>query len=185
MSEQLYEVISLGARYWFALLGVLIVMRSFIWLFKDRRAKHERLRQLPDAGMIGELVVLEGTEDLPENTVLPVPREGILGFVRSCDIVVPCPGVARHHLDFTYHDKYGLLLYPRGHQTCEVNGMPMTRRDSAKAFAMHHGMQLRVGEALLRLRLFAGLDEEYHPDIRQDLPTPWTREPGQEEVDAP
>lgn len=59
MGSDVYEVISLAARYWFTFLGVLIVWRSFRWLRKDRKAKHRRLKQLPDAGMVGELVVLE------------------------------------------------------------------------------------------------------------------------------
>ena len=83
MPDEIYEIISLAARYWFALLGLLIVWRSFSWLRKDRRAKHRRLRQLPDAGMIGELVVLHGSDELPEGTAIPVPREGVLGFVRT------------------------------------------------------------------------------------------------------
>ena len=107
MPDEIYEIISLAARYWFALLGLLIVWRSFSWLRKDRRAKHRRLRQLPDAGMIGELVVLHGSDELPEGTAIPVPREGVLGFVRTCDVVVPVEGVARQHIDFTFQDGKG------------------------------------------------------------------------------
>lgn len=67
------KLFPLAARYWFTFLGVLIVWRSFRWLRKDRRAKHRRLKQLPDAGMVGELVVLTGSEELPAGVALPYP----------------------------------------------------------------------------------------------------------------
>ena len=63
MKDEWYTVIALGMRYWFALLGVLIVWRAFHWLRRDRREKHRRLRQLPDAGMVGEFVSLNDAGD--------------------------------------------------------------------------------------------------------------------------
>ena len=93
MSSDLYEVLSLAARYLFALLGVLIVLRSFIWLMHDRAERRLRLRNLPDAGMIGELTVLAGSADLSPGTVIPVPWEGVMGSVRSCDLYIPCEGI--------------------------------------------------------------------------------------------
>ena len=101
MPEDIYEVLALGLRYWFVLLGGLMVWRSFAWLRKDRRAQHRRLRRLPDAGMVGELVVRRGSGELPEGTVLPVPREGVLGYLRTCDLVVPVEGVASKHVDLS------------------------------------------------------------------------------------
>ena len=52
MAPDVYQVVAYAMRYWFALLGALIVWRTFRWLRKDRQAKHRRLRSLPDAGMI-------------------------------------------------------------------------------------------------------------------------------------
>ena len=91
MSDQLYEMLANGLRYWFVLLGALIVARSFLWLRRDRKEQHERVRRLPDAGSIGETVVLSGPETLPEGSVLPLPPEGIVGSVRSADIWRPSP----------------------------------------------------------------------------------------------
>lgn len=165
MPENIYEIISLGARYWFAFLGVLIVWRAFRWLRKDRKANHRRLRQLPDAGMIGEMVVLQGSDELPEGTAIPVPRAGVLGFVRSCDIVVPVDGVAARHLDFTFQDGVGLLLFPLHGAVCYVDDTELTHRSKTKKYPMCHGSRLQVGDAVLRLRLFAGLDAQYRPHI--------------------
>lgn len=168
MPENIYEIIALGARYWFALLGVLIVWRSFRWLRRDRREKHRRLKQLPDAGMIGEMVVLEGGEELPVGESLPVPREGILGYVRGCDVVVPAEGVARQHCDFSFRNGDGLLIYPRHGCFAAVDGVEITSRKCARQHPMHHGSRLEVGEAVLRLRVFMGLETERQAQMLPD-----------------
>lgn len=181
MSSEVYEVISLAARYWFTLLGVLIVWRSFRWLRKDRKAKHRRLKQLPDAGMIGELVVLEGSDELPAGTALPLPREGTLGRLRTCDVTVPVPGVAPCHLDFSFQNGKGLLIYPRVRCLAQVDGDELNSRSKARNYPMHHGSRLTVGDAVLRLRLFVGLETEQHAAARQ----PISEEPPVAEAPAP
>lgn len=172
MPEAYYEILSLAARYWFALLGVVIVWRSFGWLRKDRRLTHKRLKTLPDAGLIGELVVLEGSDELPEGVCLPVPREGILGSVRTCDIVVPVHGVDRRHLNFSFVDGLGLVMAPEPRRSCLVDGETVVDRRSARSFPMRHGSMLFVGDAVLKLRLFAGLDAPYPAEFQPDAPLP-------------
>lgn len=156
--SDIYEIISLAARYWFTFLGVLIVWRSFRWLRKDRRAKHRRLKQLPDAGMVGELVVLSGSDELPAGVALPLPREGVLGSLRTCDVTIPVSGVAPRHLDFTFEDGLGLLIFPRARATALVDGTELSREIRTQDYPMHHGSRLIVGDAVLRLRLFVGLE---------------------------
>ena len=63
MSQSLYEVVALGARYVFAGLMVLIVLRAWrITLIDSRRARTLR-RMSPQTGLSGELVVPEVPED--------------------------------------------------------------------------------------------------------------------------
>ncbi len=158
MSSDLYEVIALAARYLFAFLGVVIVLRSYFWLLSDRREKHRRLRRLPDAGNIGEMVVLSGSSELPEGTCIPVPWEGELGAVRSCDIVVPCNGVRKRHLRFFYQIGRGLQILPLSGCEATVDSVTLDCRSGERGTPMVHGSFLQVGSALLRLRVFAGLD---------------------------
>ena len=158
MSSDLYEVISLAARYLFAFLGVVIVLRSFLWLFSDRAEKRRRLRRLPDSGNIGEMVVLSGSPELPEGTSLPVPWEGVLGSVRSCDIVVPCEGVRKRHLRFSYTVGKGLQILPASGCEAAVDSVTLDCRSGERGAPMVHGSFLQVGSALLRLRVFAELD---------------------------
>ena len=159
MSSSLFEVLSLAARYLFSLMGVIIVLRSFAWLLAERSERHRVLRTLPDAGTIGELVVLEGSEELPAGLSIPVPWEGVLGSVRSCDIVVPCPGVRKRHLTFSWETGTGLTILPCSGCEAQVDGVTLNVRTREKdARPMVHGSFLKVGSALLRLRVFAGLD---------------------------
>lgn len=58
MPSNVYEILALTLRYWFVLLGVVIVLRTFSWLRHDRKEKHRRLRELPDAGTVGAFFVL-------------------------------------------------------------------------------------------------------------------------------
>ena len=164
MSDEVYEVVAHAMRYWFVALGALIVLRSFLWLRKDRKVRHRRLRSLPDAGMIGEWLVESGSRELPEGVAVPMPREGVLGGTRSCDLYVPVWGVAKTHLYFRYSRKKGLTLIPAYRQHCQINDVPVTWRSVRKQpVSLHHGDVLTVGEAVLRLRMFAGLESSPRP----------------------
>lgn len=187
MPENIYQIVSLGARYWFVFLGALIVLRSCRWLLRERSNLHRRLRRLPDAGMIGELIVASGNDQLPEGTALPVPREGVLGFVRSCDIIVPVDEVHKQHLDFRFENGKGLLIMPRSGCWALVNGHELNCRSRYGKYPMEHGSVLEIGTAVLKLRLFAGVDisrnaafasdhtRAVQPDDTKEEILPWDR----------
>lgn len=158
LSQELYEVLSLAARYLFTLLGVLIVLRAFLWQLSSRAEERGTRRRLRDSGCIGELVVITGNSSLPEGTVIPVPWEGSLGSVRSCDVPVPCQGIRRRHLWFSWEDGSGLRIQPLSGCEVMVDGIPLDCRSWKKASPMIHGSFLQAGSALLRLRVFAALD---------------------------
>lgn len=166
MPADIYEIIALGARWWFLLLGALIVLRAFGWLRRDSKRTKRRLRQLPDAGMIGEMVVVCGSDELEEGMVMPVPREGTLGCFRSCDMVVPADGVAPQHCEFSFVNGKGLLIYPRRRCSVTVDGEEFTGLRRAKKHPMTHGSRLQIGGAVLRLRLFEGLETEGTMHVR-------------------
>lgn len=190
MPAQAYEIVALGARYWFAFLGVVIVWRSFMWLRKDARQRRKRLRKLPDAGLVGEMVVLAGSDALPPGTVIPLPREGTIGSLRSCDVSIPCSGVASRHGDFRFEDGVGLIITPAPHLNVVVDGQEPAPEQ--REWLMHHGSRLVVGDALLRMRLFMGLETarsaafQQEPAEAEQMPemaaeeTQWQEDPGYE-----
>lgn len=160
---KVYEVLALAMRYFFMLLGVMIVWRAFSWLRKDRKLKHRRLKQLPDAGTIGIFTVLEGSKQLKAGEAIPVPHEGTLGYLRTCDVVVPVDDVATMHLDFTFVDGQGLYIYPLRGCEATVDGFPLTSRRESQRHPMQHGSILEIGQAMLQLGVFAGLNvQEAH-----------------------
>ena len=174
VSPEIWNVLFLLSRWLFVILAVVILLSALGWLASDRRTRKERLRALPGAGTVGELVVLSGSERLPAQTWFPVPREGVLGSVRSCDLVVPGTGIRSCHLDFRWQDGVGLLLYPRSGCEAWVNGVPLNCRSDAFSCPMTHGMCLQVGEVILQLQLFAAMDHTVRPPqpVSAEMPVP-------------
>lgn len=157
VTPELYTTISLVSRWLFVFIALLLLFFAFLWHRAERRDRRERFKNLTGAGTVGELLVLSGSDELPPDTWFPVPREGVLGSLRSCDLVIPCPGVSPRHLDFSWQDGTGLLIRP--HIGCEVlvDGMPVDRRAASEGVPLVHGSVLQVGTGVLRLQLFAAL----------------------------
>lgn len=156
MPSEIYEVVAQGARYWFLFLMALIAWRSWRWYRRDKRQMKKRLRLLPDAGYVGEMVVTDGGGIIRDGAVFPVPWEGTLGSLRTNDLSLPVTGVARRHLWMRFDEGRGLLIEPFAKNAVTVDGQAFTsRRDP---LYMAHGSRLRVGEVELRLRLFAGFE---------------------------
>ena len=160
MSRELYEALSLFSRYLFTLLGVLIALRAFLWLLTSHTEKQLRLRRMPEAGMVGEFVVLSGDGDLHPGDAILVPWEGVMGSVRSCDVFVPGREIRRRHLSFSFQPGLGLLVHPFSGCEAMVNANPVNCHSRPESFPMRHGAFLQLGAVTLRLRLFAGLDPQ-------------------------
>ena len=177
MPDAIYELVAQGARYWFLFLMTLIVWRSWRWYRKDKRAARKRMKLLPDAGFVGEMIVICGSERLKQGAALPVPREGTLGASRTNDLYTPCAEVAKRHLWFRFEDGKGLCVEPSGKNPIAVDGEAFESRRNP--LYMAHGSRLTIGECELRLRLFAGFEstghaprqagvEETEPDLQPD-----------------
>ena len=144
VSSDLYNVIHQISRYLFPFLGLLVFLSALGWLFAERRSRRERLHNLPGTGTVGELVVLSGSRELKNMTWFPVPREGTLGSVRSCDLVVPCPGVKAQHLDFSWQDGLGLLIRPRSGCEAIVDGVPDRFRRCFRFLSLLNRIRSRI-----------------------------------------
>ena len=156
MPDEIYEIIALAARYWFLLLMAIIAWRSYRWYVKDRKKFKRRLRLLPDAGYIGELVVVQGDEFLKKGTCIPVSREGVLGYLRSNDVCIPAGGIANRHLWYFFDETDGLRVEPLRGRMITADGQELIGR-RMRAF-LAHGSQLEIGQIILRLRMFSGFE---------------------------
>ena len=163
VSPEIYKVISQAARWLFAFFAMMLLLFAFSWLYDERRKRRERFRSLPEAGNIGEMVVISGSDQLPADAWFPVPREGILGSLRSCDLVVPCPGVRARHLCFSWQNGTGLVIRP--YPGCEtfVDGISLITAEKSEMPVMVHGSCLQVGSAVLRLQLLSALEHTNRP----------------------
>ena len=172
-SADVWKILYTVSRYLFPLLAVSLVFLVLFFILSESRVRREKVHNLPGSGTVGELIVLSGSRDLDVNTWFPVPREGVLGSVRSCDLVIPCPGVHTKHLDFSWQDGAGLLIHPRTGCEALINGVPVTCRTRPADVPLTHGAVLQVGSAVLRLHLFAALDSTvsaFQP-LPEELPT--------------
>lgn len=142
-----YELVALGMRYVFLFLLILLLVRSFFLMRRENRQYKRTLRQLPDAGLVGEVV------DLYTGNSYPLPREGMLGSGRSCDVRLPA--LKRREIEFVFRKGLGLRLIPiHRHHGGVLDGEQLRKRD---AYALH-GTILDIRGMKLRFRLFAGLD---------------------------
>ena len=165
MPSEIYEVVAQGARYWFLFLMALIVWRSYRWYRRDKRQAKKRLKLLPDAGYVGEMVVIEGADALKRGSALPVPWEGTLGGLRTNDLCVPVKGVGKRQLWFRFEEGKGLMVEPFRGRTANVDGEDAAVR---KPVYMAHGSRLYVGGAELRLRLFMGFEGTGYAPRREE-----------------
>ena len=177
VSEDIWNILYTVSRYLFPLLALSLVFVLLLYVLSESANRRERIRSLPGSGTVGELIVLSGGRDLDANTWFPVPREGVLGSIRSCDLVIPCPGVKTKHLDFSWEDGQGLLIRPRTGCEALVNGTPVTCRSDASAVPLTHGAVLQVGGAVLRLHLFAALDNTINNVQPVSPESPYVPEP--------
>ena len=146
MDHNAYQLLALGARYWFVLLAAVLVWRGAAALLHEHYQRKKLLKKLPDAGMVGEM------RDIDNDRAYPLPREGVLGGGSACDIRLR--GLCRRDINFAFVEGKGLLLTPcHSRGGVLLDGAPLGKGGYAL-----HGAMLRVGGYTLRIRLFAGLN---------------------------
>jgi hypothetical protein len=164
MSEGLYELVALGARYVFAGLMVLIVLRAWrITLIDSRRASTLR-RMSPQTGLSGELLVLDGDGKARRGMRYPVIREGMIGAFRRSDIRIRHASIRRKHAYFQLTPQ-GLKIQARpGASMRDADGRPTDR------LLLGDGSEFTLGNVRLLLVLSDGgaiAEEEAFPEDEQ------------------
>ena len=165
----MFELVSMGLRYWLVFLAVLIIWRAVRLMQKDNRLYRKTLRQLPDAGLVGELVDLETGE------AFPLPREGMIGSGRASDIRLD--DIRRRAVEIAFRAGYGIKLIP-SHRKHSMRLDDEGIRPGGD-YALH-GSVLEIGGRAYRFRLFEGLDV---PERKTVPAAPYMAEPlAQEDV---
>lgn len=182
MSDGLYEILALAARYFFAVLFLLIVLRAWRVTVRDSRRASKLRRWSPQTGLSGELVVLEGEGRARHGMRYPVIREGTLGSARSADIRVRHPSVRPKHARFELTDE-GLSL-------TAISGAKLVNGDGKRVrrLLLRDGDSFYAGSVLLSLVLIdaVGRAGDYAPqdDGLFDTPRMQTRPSGAASTDV-
>ena len=147
MSTNAYELLALAMRYVFAGLMLLIVLRAWRITFIDNRRANKLRRLSPDTGIVGEMLVVNGSERARPGMRYPVTLEGAMGSGRRADIRIRHSTVKGRHAIYQMTEEG---LFVRGHAHCRI-------RDGhgrlARQLVLHDGEILRIGEVALMLVL--------------------------------
>ena len=147
MTSELYSIIALGARYVFAAIMLLIVLRAWrITLVDSRRAASLR-RISPETGVCGEFLVITGHGRVREGMRYPVIREGVVGSSRKSDIRLRSSSVRRSHAFFDL-TRSGLRMRANGSGKM-YNAKGAARRE----MMLGDGAHITVGQIELLLIL--------------------------------
>lgn len=157
MTAEWYEMFSLLMRYVFVILGLMIVWRVFRWIRRDAKQYNRDMRRLPDAGLVGEVV------DIESGKAYPLPREGMMGSARGCDVCIRRKDVAGRHAAFIFEEGKGLRVTPYHRHPLSMDNTELT----GAAHALH-GSTLALGRCMLRVRLFAGLNVPHPSAFMRD-----------------
>ena len=183
MNTSAYELLAMGMRYVFAGLMVLIVLRALRGALTDSR-RATRLRRLsPETGIIGEMLVVDGSERARSGMRYPLTLEGSIGSSPSADIRVRHSSIRARH---AIYQMTARGLYVRGHANARIR---RNRDPWASEILLQDGDILRIGGVRLMLVLTepGDLPEELERRIhRRDLPDfgIWDRRSAAPEIDA-
>lgn len=163
MNDDLYELVALFMRYFFAAIMVLIVLRAWkISVVDSRRAKSLR-RLAPETGFCGEFLIVSGDgRRVREGMRYPVIREGLIGSSRKADVRIRSASVRRAHAFFE-RTQTGLRIRAQGHARM-YDGAGAQRREAM----LGDGDRMTFGKVELMLVLTDGQAASGH-EQRADL----------------
>lgn len=151
MTQAWVQVLSLLFGYVSAAIILLIVLLALRKYASDRALWRRVRRELPQAGAVGQLVVLCGGRRLRLGEEIPVPYEGTMGASHSCDVCIPARKVHMRSA-FFWMENDGLHMVALHRDGFLVDDVPVEPGDEA---VLRHGAVLRVGEAKLALSLYS------------------------------
>ena len=151
MTQAWVQVLSLLFGYVSAAIILLIVLLAMRKYASDRALWRRVRRELPQAGAVGQLVVLDGGRRLRLGEEISVPYEGTMGASHSCDVCIPARKVHMRSA-FFWMENDGLHMVALHRDGFLADDVPVEPGDEA---VLRDGAVLRVGEARLSLSLYS------------------------------
>ena len=151
MTQAWVQVLSLLFGYVSAAIILLIVLLALRKYASDRALWRRVRRELPQAGAVGQLVVLDGGRRLRLGEEISVPYEGTMGASHSCDVCIPARKVHMRSA-FFWMENDGLHMVALHRDGFLADDVPVEPGDEA---VLRDCAVLRVGEARLSLSLYS------------------------------
>lgn len=154
MSQELYTIISLAARYFFIFLLLIIVIRSYIWLKRDNAAFKKYQNSIAAAGVVGEAVVLFGNANMHAGDRLEIYREGIIGSSKNCDMRIISPNISKRLIYYRIEDGIGLYVEPLHNSDISINAFSINN-NTRNAYIIN-GSILKMADVSLQFFFYPG-----------------------------
>ena len=163
MTGGLYELIAIAARYLFAALMVLIVVRAWKITIVDARRAATLRRMSPETGVCGEFLILNSDGKVREGMRFPVIREGMIGSSAKADVRLRASGVHRTH---AYFDLTPSGLRLRDHASARVYN---AKGEAKREMLLGDGAKITVGAIEMMLILTVAVNAP--AESTQEQPT--------------
>lgn len=154
MSQQLYTIVSLSARYFFVAMLFIIVIRSYIWLRRDNAAFKKYRDSIAAAGVVGEAKVLFGNSEIQTGQRFEIYREGIIGRSKNCDMRVLSKYIAKRQLYYRLDEGMGLYVEPLHSGDISINAFKIDKK-TRNAYIIN-GSILKLADISLQFFFYPG-----------------------------
>ncbi len=161
MQSDWYTLLSMGMRYWFTAIAVIIVLRAWQATVRDTRRARVLRAWAPDTGAIGEIVVCKGGKGLRKGVRIPVPKEGLLGASRRCDVRLKHEDVRRYHAHIEQREN-GVLVESLGKAEIWLGGRTGTK------LLLRDGDRFKIGKLELMIVMYSAGEAPVDIDIAED-----------------
>lgn len=160
MNQDMYNILALIARYFFAALMVLIVIRGWRMTIRDnRRAKWLR-EQSPETSAVGQLIINPGNK---RRQLVSITSEGVLGSSRKADIRVKYKDILPLHAHIEAREG-ALLVRPLGQGRLALgDGEPST-----EPLVARDGDVIRIGKQRLLVVLFEAAAPSFADELEDE-----------------
>lgn len=154
MSQELYTILSLAARYFFVFMLLIILIRAYIWLRKDNNTLKQFKKSLLSAGVVGEARIIIANSNNSIGDVLPVYREGIIGSSKNCDLRLNSEHIRKRQIYYRLDEGLGLYTEPLHNGDISINAFNIDK-NTRNAYIIN-GSVLKIADIAVQIFFYPG-----------------------------
>lgn len=143
MLQSVYQILSIGMKYWFLMLAIFIVSLLISVSKKEYREKKVLLGEIGQ--YIGYIEFIRGVNGKALNTRIGIADENTIGRSKNADIIIRDSSVQKNHV-FIYRDGSRVIMEPLVIGRTRING-----RRADNPYEIHTGDILDIGRVSVRV----------------------------------